>query len=96
MRARTDPDNPEGDRPALFVAVDENLARELSDVRVAIELHREQLERLSALVREFEGDDKLSNFAIQQLMSDYNAAETLASSVQKKLNDTIACIIGKL
>jgi hypothetical protein len=33
-------------------------------------------------------DDKLGNFEIQDLMSQFNQAETLASSIQKKLDDT--------
>ena len=42
------------------------------------------------------GHDKLGNFEIQRLMSSYNEASTLASSVQKKANDTANAIIGKI
>ena len=34
--------------------------------------------------------DKLGNFEIQRLMSQFNQAETLASNVQKKLDDTVS------
>ncbi|MEM7745911.1 MAG: hypothetical protein AAF409_19595 [Pseudomonadota bacterium] len=40
--------------------------------------------------------DKLGNFEIQDLMSRFNQAETLASSVQKKDSDTKNAIIGKI
>ena len=43
-----------------------------------------------------QGQDKLGNFEIQRLMSSYNEASTLASSVQKKANDTANAIIGKI
>ena len=42
------------------------------------------------------GHDKLGNFEIQRLMSSYNQAETLASSVQKKANDTANAVVGKI
>ena len=40
--------------------------------------------------KELESKDRMGNFEIQRLMSTYNQAETLASSVQKKLDDTVA------
>jgi bacteriocin-like protein len=43
-----------------------------------------------------EGRDRLGNFEIQNLMSRYNQAETLASSVQKKADDTASAVIGKI
>jgi hypothetical protein len=42
------------------------------------------------------GGDKLGNTQIQTLMSNYNEAQTLASSVQKKLHDTASAVIGKI
>jgi hypothetical protein len=41
-----------------------------------------------AAAKSLEGADRMSNFEIQRLMSDFNQAETLSSSVQKKLDDT--------
>jgi hypothetical protein len=43
-----------------------------------------------------EATDKLGNFEIQDLMSQYNQAETLSSSVQKKMDDTSSGMIGKI
>ena len=39
---------------------------------------------------------QLGNFEIQSLMSAFNQAETLASSVQKKRDDTASSTIGKI
>ena len=41
-------------------------------------------------------EDRLGNFEIQDLMSRFNQAETLASSVQKKRDDTANAVIGKI
>lgn len=40
--------------------------------------------------------DKLGNFEIQQLMSQYNQAETLSANVLKKTDDTASAIISKI
>jgi hypothetical protein len=40
--------------------------------------------------------DKLGNFEIQDLMSQYNQSQSLASSVLKKRDDTLNGIIGKI
>ncbi len=54
---------------------------------------RKNLERAA---KKLESQDKLGNFEIQQLMSAYNQAETLASSVLKKRDDTASAIISKI
>jgi hypothetical protein len=46
--------------------------------------------------KHLESQDKLENFAIQDLMSQYNQTETLASNVAKKTDDTTNAIIGKI
>lgn len=46
--------------------------------------------------KDLQSQDKLGNFEIQTLMSDYNQAQALASSVAKKLHDTNSSIIGKI
>ncbi len=51
---------------------------------------------LQRAAKELESQDKLGNFEIQQLMSAYNQAETLASSVLKKRDDTANAIISKI
>jgi len=47
-------------------------------------------------VSALESEDKLGNFEIQDLMSTFNQAETLASSVLKKRDDTGNAVIGKV
>ena len=56
-------------------------------LRAAPEQAAEELEQPA---KELESKDRMGNFEIQRLMSTYNQAETLASSVQKKLDDTVA------
>lgn len=46
--------------------------------------------------KDVESQDKMGNFEIQSLMSEFNQAETLASSVQKKMNDTSNSVAGNL
>jgi hypothetical protein len=46
--------------------------------------------------KDLQNEDKLGNFEIQRLMSSFNQAETLASSVLKKLSDTNSGVIGKI
>lgn len=41
-------------------------------------------------------EDKLGNFEIQDLMSRFNQAETLASNIQKKTDDAQSAVIGKI
>ena len=43
-----------------------------------------------------EAQDRMGNFEIQRLMSSFNQAETLASSVLKKLSETNTGVIGKI
>jgi hypothetical protein len=45
---------------------------------------------------DLQSQDKLGNFEIQSLMSDYNEASAVVSSVQKKLHDTQSAVIGKI
>jgi hypothetical protein len=46
--------------------------------------------------KDLQNQDKLGNFEIQDLMSQYNQSETLASNVQKKVDDTSRGLIGKI
>jgi len=52
--------------------------------------------RLDDAMKQLESQDRMGNFEIQRLMSDFNQAETLASSVMKKLDDTNTGVIGKI
>lgn len=46
--------------------------------------------------KDYQNENKLGNFEIQGLMSDLNEAQTLASSVLKKLSETNTGVIGKI
>jgi hypothetical protein len=46
--------------------------------------------------KDLQAQDKLGNFEIQGLMSDYNEAQTLASSIMKKKDDTGNAVIQKI
>ena len=52
--------------------------------------------RFQDAIKDLEAEDKLGNFEIQDLMSTYNQAETLASSVLKKRDDTANAVVGKV
>jgi hypothetical protein len=89
-RAETDPASP------TSVPMNDAIRQTLSDTRSLVGELRDHIERLSEQLASLDGDDKLSNFAIQQMMSDYNFAEGLASSVQKKLDCLRTAAIGKI
>ena len=75
---------------------DDTIKRDLSDARRRVDQLRKHLEKFSERHKELEAQDKLGNFEIQDLMSRYNQAETLASNVIKKRDDTANTIIGKI
>lgn len=52
--------------------------------------------KIEGTLKDLETEDRLGNFEIQDLMSRYNQSEQLASSVQKKKDDTASAIIGKV
>ena len=67
------------------------------------DLAHENGEKIDGIRKRFEGEmkdlealDRLGNFEIQRLMSQYNQSEQLASSVQKKKDDTANATIGKV
>jgi len=47
-------------------------------------------------LKDLEAEDRLGNHEIQRLMQIMNQAQTLASNVQKKTDDTKNAIIGKI
>ena len=47
-------------------------------------------------IKDLEAEDRLGNFEIQDLMSSFNQAQTMASNVQKKMDDTKNSVIGKV
>ena len=52
--------------------------------------------RMEGAMKDLEAQDRLGNFEIQDLMSQYNQAETLASSALKKRDDTAGALINKV
>jgi len=52
--------------------------------------------KLESAMKVLESNDKMGNFEIQNLMSEYNQAETLSNNVAKKLADSRKAIINKL
>jgi hypothetical protein len=70
--------------------------------RASRELATDELNNVSggrghfARAKSLESQDKLGNFEIQTMMSSLNQAETLASSVLKKMSDTTSGIINKI
>jgi hypothetical protein len=46
--------------------------------------------------KDLQSQDKLGNTQIQTLMSNYNEAQTLASSVMKKKDDTAKAVMSKI
>jgi hypothetical protein len=53
-------------------------------------------QRFSNYDQDLQSQDKMGNFEVQSLMSDFNEAQTLASSVLKKKDDTGNATIGKI
>ena len=81
---------------AKTTKADDTIKRNLSGARRAVEQLRKSLDALSTTLKELESQDKLVNFEIQNLMSEFNKVETLASSVLKKRDDTANAVINKI
>jgi predicted nucleic acid-binding Zn-ribbon protein len=75
--------------------MDDTIKRNLSGARRSVDQLRKSLDKLSAKLKDLEAEDELDNFEIQDLMSQFNQAETLASNILKKRDDTANSIIGK-
>lgn len=52
--------------------------------------------QLESATKDLESQDRMGNFEIQRLMSEFNQAETQSSNVRKKLEDTKNAIVSKL
>lgn len=46
--------------------------------------------------KDLENQDKLGNFEIQTLMSDFNQTQALANSTKKKMDDQSSSVLGKI
>ncbi|MFO1325193.1 MAG: hypothetical protein U1F15_14175 [Burkholderiales bacterium] len=82
-------------RLAKPVKVTAALRRELANTRKLMRAIARHALEFDARLAALDGEDKLGNFEIQQLMSDYNQAESLASSIAKKRDCVADSIISK-
>lgn len=52
--------------------------------------------KLQQAMKNLEAAEKMGNFEIQRLMSDFNQAETLSSQLQKKREETKNAVVSKI
>lgn len=78
------------------VSVDAGVRAHFAEVREALNQLERAREALHDTLKNLDSMDQLGSFQINQLMSDYNQAESLASSVAKKMKDTVGCMINKI
>jgi hypothetical protein len=78
------------------IPMDRGLRAHFAETRQALGRLERARKAFEDAMKDLEAQDKLGNFEIQDLMSRYNQAESLASSVAKRFNDTINCVIRKI
>jgi hypothetical protein len=78
------------------VKVTDALRTELASTRRLVRAVARYAREFDARLAALDGEDKLGNVEINQLMSDYNRAEALASSIAKKRDCVANSIIGKI
>ena len=83
-------------RFARPVKITTALRAELTNTRRLIHAVARYAMEFDARLAAIDGEDKLGNVEIQQLMSDYNTAESLASSIAKKRDCVADSIIAKV
>jgi Skp family chaperone for outer membrane proteins len=52
--------------------------------------------KLQQAMKQLEASDKMGNFEIQRLMSEFNQAESLSSQLQKKREETKTAVVSKI
>jgi hypothetical protein len=52
--------------------------------------------KLQQAMKQLESSDRMGNFEIQRLMSEFNQAETLSSQLQKKREDAKNAVVSKI
>ena len=72
------------------------IKRNLSGARRSVEKLRKALDKLSVNLKDLESKDKITQFDIQELMSKFNQAKSIAESVRDKRDDTASSIMGKI
>lgn len=78
------------------VTIDQGLRAHFSETRKALQKLERAQKAFGDAIKDLEAQDKLGSFEIQNLMSEYNQMESLASSLAKKMKDTIGCVINKI
>ena len=78
------------------IPIDRGLREHFAQTRTALNRLERVQKAFDDAMKDLEAQDRLGNFEIQNLMSQYNQVETLASSVAKKVNDTINCVIRRI
>ena len=78
------------------IATTEPIRRNLTRARHSVDQLRRILDKISVSLKELESSDELENFEVQDLLSQFNQAEALASNVLKKRDDTANSVIGKV
>lgn len=82
---------------AAFAEAERTVGPNGGEAAVAsLEKHLAELKRKLRAAGGLDGEDKLDDFEIQELMSAYNQAEQLATNVLKKRDDTQNSLIGKV
>lgn len=78
------------------IAMDDDIRTQIRESRADVARLRDYGDAFDRLLKELEGQDKLGNFEIQDLMSRFNEAESLASSLAKKRDCLADSIIHKV
>jgi hypothetical protein len=78
------------------LVIDTEVKQHLADTRRLIAKLERHLATFARKVHDLESTDRLGSFEIQDLMSSFNQAETLASNILKKRDETSQAIISKI
>ena len=78
------------------IEMDEDLRNQIRESRADVVRLREYAYAFDRLLKDLESQDKMGNFEIQQLMSNYNQAETLAKNIAEKAACVADSIIQKI
>lgn len=78
------------------ISMDRTIRTHLIQTRQSLSRLEQFAKNFSEKIKELEEQDKLGNFEIQDLMSQYSKANSLVSSILKKKDDVTNAIISKI
>jgi uncharacterized membrane-anchored protein YhcB (DUF1043 family) len=78
------------------IRVDHELRAHFAQTRRLVDQMARVRNQLDDAMKDLQSQNRLGNFEIQRLMSAFNQAETLASNIQKKADDTANAIISRI